>query len=403
MKRHANEISECDGSETKEAITKVLNALVSDASKATDAFLNHVEEFEKRSLLLAEEKNRLRLKSIENVQKEGEHGLKTPSQRIIKLNVGGKRIDISRRTVTHIPSRLAWILSGRWDHLLHKDKDDRLFFDFDPEWFEPIINHLRELVLQDPQIQIPPPAVSEEHIAGYERLLEFFDLKHVFCSSADSRPIQVKLESTAEPDSVDPIKSIPPVEPSIDRYNDCEAAARFPDMTANLQAVQNFERVMLERSLILHKQFQGLEKEEEDFRREVDFMSRLSRDCGMSSEGSVLYFNIGGTLFCVSQRTLKQAPDSMLCTQYGTGRWEPQEQDLDDSGAIFLDLNAYCFARILSKLRFMVLAEAAGQDAAEKARSFDVRVDSAHAASFSRMLNYFQLDRGLYSSVDSAI
>ncbi len=44
---------------------------------------------------------------------------------ILKLNVGGKRMDLRRSTATHIPSRLAWICSGRWDHVLPRDKDGK--------------------------------------------------------------------------------------------------------------------------------------------------------------------------------------------------------------------------------------------------------------------------------------
>ncbi len=34
------------------------------------------------------------------------------------------------------------MLSGRWDADLPIDRDGRIFLDFDPAWFDPIINHL---------------------------------------------------------------------------------------------------------------------------------------------------------------------------------------------------------------------------------------------------------------------
>jgi hypothetical protein len=44
--------------------------------------------------------------------------------------------------VMQVPSRLSWMLSGRWDADLPIDRDGRIFLDFDPAWFDPIINHL---------------------------------------------------------------------------------------------------------------------------------------------------------------------------------------------------------------------------------------------------------------------
>ena len=394
MKRQADQI---DSTELGDGVEAELRSLMSSASSAAEAFKMQIAEFERRRLLLEDEKKRL----LSQTQKDGAQVVNAMPPRIVKLNVGGKRIDVSRRTVTQIPSRLAWILSGRWDHLLLKDKDGRLFLDFDPEWFDPIINHLRELVLKDPQTQISPPTVSAEHEAGYNLLLEFFGLEAAFgCPSGQIMGQQYRVP--AEP------LSIATVLPFSSRYTDGEVAARFSDVTVHLEAMDRFGHALLEKGLILHKQFKELETDEEDLRKEVDFMSSFSHDDagGRACEGDVLYFNVGGTPICVSKKTLKQAPDSMLCAQYATGRWECGALDLDDSGAIFLDHNATFFARILSKLRFMVLSKLAdaGKDAAAtKARQFIVRVDSSQRASFNRMLNYFQLDRRLFNGIDSAI
>ncbi len=42
---------------------------------------------------------------------------------IVRLNVGGKRIDVKRSTVTKHSSLLSSMLSGRWDHVLMRDKE----------------------------------------------------------------------------------------------------------------------------------------------------------------------------------------------------------------------------------------------------------------------------------------
>ena len=70
---------------------------------------------------------------------------------ILKLNVGGKRIDIPRSTLTQIKgSNLAFIFSGKWDEILPHDKDGRIFMDFDAAWLEPILDNLRELEIAGP-------------------------------------------------------------------------------------------------------------------------------------------------------------------------------------------------------------------------------------------------------------
>eukprot|EP00961_Rhodomonas_salina_P027011 365440-Rhodomonas_salina.2 len=69
------------------------------------------------------------------------------SKAVVKLNVGGKKIDVRRSTITQVPSRLSWMLSGRWDADLPVDKEGRIFLDFEAAWFDPIINHLVQIPL----------------------------------------------------------------------------------------------------------------------------------------------------------------------------------------------------------------------------------------------------------------
>src|SRR3546814_9617088 len=46
---------------------------------------------------------------------------------IVKLNVGGKRMDIRRSTATHFDDTpLAWICGGLWDFMLPKDMHGEL-------------------------------------------------------------------------------------------------------------------------------------------------------------------------------------------------------------------------------------------------------------------------------------
>jgi hypothetical protein len=64
---------------------------------------------------------------------------------LIKLNVGGRPVDIRRQTVKSFPkNHLSAILSGRYDAILPKDKDGRLFLDIDLDHLEPILNYMRD-------------------------------------------------------------------------------------------------------------------------------------------------------------------------------------------------------------------------------------------------------------------
>jgi hypothetical protein len=131
-----------------------------------------------------------------------------------------------------------------------------------------------------------------------------------------------------------------------------------------------------------------------------------------------------------------QIPDSKLYAQYCTGRWTVQEQELDEDGAIFLDLNPYCFGKVLSGLRLLALnrrldleaaaanpaaaaaaaavsnadgasagADGAGDGAAAAsgaigAGSCDeciaLDIDPTQASSFARTLAYLQIDPKLF-------
>jgi hypothetical protein len=152
-----------------------------DAGKKAEDFLTmaHEEAAERREKL---EKVKMQMITDSMLQQNttAEGAPDSCLSAVIKLNVGGKNIDLKRSTVVQVRSRLAWILSGRWDHVLPKDRDGRLFFDYDPEWFEPIINHLRDLGLQDPHKPIPGPPVATEHQYAFHFLVQYFGLEPTF-------------------------------------------------------------------------------------------------------------------------------------------------------------------------------------------------------------------------------
>ena len=65
---------------------------------------------------------------------------KVVMNQVVTFNVGGRRISARRKTLTRIAdSRLASIFSGRWDRILPRDKQGKIFLDLDPDLFMKIL------------------------------------------------------------------------------------------------------------------------------------------------------------------------------------------------------------------------------------------------------------------------
>jgi hypothetical protein len=99
---------------------------------------------------------------------------------VVKLNIGGALIDIKRDAIRS--NNLGWnlfsvLLSGRWDEILLKDSNGRIFLDFDSAWIDPIINLLRD---EDNNLPFPilqEDFVSQENRLGFESALLYFNVK----------------------------------------------------------------------------------------------------------------------------------------------------------------------------------------------------------------------------------
>ena len=65
---------------------------------------------------------------------------------VIELNVGKMNHTVQRSALTSVDgSLISNMFSGRWDQQLGRDKEGRVFLDFDPHLFGIILNHLRHL------------------------------------------------------------------------------------------------------------------------------------------------------------------------------------------------------------------------------------------------------------------
>jgi hypothetical protein len=64
----------------------------------------------------------------------------------IKLNVGGRNIDIKRSKVLEQEKNLHFLsflfLSSLWNDFFLKDKKNRIYFDYELKWLEPIFSSL---------------------------------------------------------------------------------------------------------------------------------------------------------------------------------------------------------------------------------------------------------------------
>jgi BTB/POZ domain len=100
---------------------------------------------------------------------------------VLRLNVGGNKIDVFRRTLTSVEgSLLASQFSGRWDDSLAKDADGNFFLDHPIELFLVLVNYLRD---RECETQLAPPLQSpllrSDDVATrirFVRMLEHYNL-----------------------------------------------------------------------------------------------------------------------------------------------------------------------------------------------------------------------------------
>jgi hypothetical protein len=72
-------------------------------------------------------------------QKETEN-----SSGVIKLNIGGKKLDLKVPNLNSFEvdrNSVISLLRTRWSKYLLKDKDERIYFDYERKWFEPILRN----------------------------------------------------------------------------------------------------------------------------------------------------------------------------------------------------------------------------------------------------------------------
>lgn len=105
--------------------------------------------------------------------------LRERSSDVLHLNIAGERQQSVRRsTLCQVPgSMLATQFSGRWDEG-GKDQDGRLFINFPPDIFLPLLDFLREkeIDMADRRNPLAAPAVSDEKSSDFLHMTEFLGI-----------------------------------------------------------------------------------------------------------------------------------------------------------------------------------------------------------------------------------
>jgi hypothetical protein len=116
----------------------------------------------------------------------------TPSD-VLRLNVGGKHIEVLRRTLTSLEgSMLAVRFSGRWDEGLEKDAAGNFFIDQDYDLFLLLINYMRARQNMTP---LGPPLTSplERNVDSITRRYDFIRMVEYYHATLGVYPVDFKL------------------------------------------------------------------------------------------------------------------------------------------------------------------------------------------------------------------
>ena len=115
----------------------------------------------------------------------------TNASSTVKLNVGGRRIELSRQAILNAAATsssedkssnlLADLIGGRWDKYLLKDKKGLIFLDFEPAWITPLLDHIvaTAKAAANPAYPVAPPRVARPHEQlGFDSVVQKFRLSN---------------------------------------------------------------------------------------------------------------------------------------------------------------------------------------------------------------------------------
>lgn len=97
---------------------------------------------------------------------------------VVELNVGGQFMSTTRAVLCSAEgSLLAGMFSGNFDGGVKRDKEGRIFLDWDPPLFSKMLSHLRLRRIASPDCPAPLPHVPEEIREEFDMMVRYFGLE----------------------------------------------------------------------------------------------------------------------------------------------------------------------------------------------------------------------------------
>eukprot|EP00929_Paragymnodinium_shiwhaense_P033159 TRINITY_DN18257_c0_g1_i1.p1 TRINITY_DN18257_c0_g1~~TRINITY_DN18257_c0_g1_i1.p1 ORF type:complete len:374 (+),score=81.39 TRINITY_DN18257_c0_g1_i1:89-1210(+) len=98
---------------------------------------------------------------------------------VVKLNIGGEvKVETRRRVLCQAEhSFLCTLFSGRWEEQVTRDEEGRVFLDFSPEVFMPLLRHLREREMAGPDDFIDAPDIPDHAEGEFRKMLRYLGLE----------------------------------------------------------------------------------------------------------------------------------------------------------------------------------------------------------------------------------
>ena len=104
--------------------------------------------------------------------------IKDPKDDVIELNVGGTIMATKRSTLCQVKdSFLASMFGGSWDETkMARDKDGRVFLDFNPKYFTVILDYLREKAFTTSESPLALCRFAPEEVESFIKLVDYLGL-----------------------------------------------------------------------------------------------------------------------------------------------------------------------------------------------------------------------------------
>jgi hypothetical protein len=262
---------------------------------------------------------------------------------MIKLNVGGTKMEVQRNTLTMIKgSRLESLFSGRWDKKLLRDDDGFVFMDLDLYYFKQIIEYLYFMKISKTvnSFDDMPKNCSPDRQNVLNVYLDFFHLRanksEKGCDSADS---DVQYQSDCFENLVQPT----------DKFE--EVKKLFKKEQDKLALLELHVKEM-EKNLKVEEDFVGF------FHHNLNKFSKGDKvDTDEQCKNKTLNLWVDGEIIQTKQSTLCLYEDSYFAKCFCDEKWIGKSAIITEGGkdATLIELPGEIFKAIINQLRLIVM------------------------------------------------